>query len=81
MSNVDGGKKDKNNFKFPCNLFQGQHLTHEFPFMDQSNKLLKNQQPTVLKDPFPQGHNIDSVSNVASGTSNAPLDKKYINMV
>ena len=48
--------------------------------MDQAQKLLKNQQPVVLKDPFPQGQNATSVSNVAGGTANAH-DQKYINMV
>ena len=48
--------------------------------MDQAQKLLKNQQPTVLKDPFPQGQNAASVSNVAEGTSNA-LDQNNINIV
>ena len=34
----------------------------------------------VLKDPFPQGKNSTSSSNVAGGTQNAP-DPNYINMV
>ena len=49
--------------------------------MDQAQNLLKNQQPTVLNDPFPQGQNATSVSNVVGGTSGAPPDQKYINMV
>ena len=48
--------------------------------MDQAQKLLKAQQPAVLKDPFPQGQNSASASNVAGGTQNAP-DPNYINMV
>ena len=48
--------------------------------MDQSQKLLKIQQPSVLKDTFPQGQNSTSASNVAGGTPNA-LDPNYINMV
>ena len=43
--------------------------------------MLKNQQPVVLKDPFPQGQNGASISNVVEGTSSAPLDQNYINMV
>ena len=43
--------------------------------------MLKNQQPVVLKDPFPQGQNAASVSNVAKGTSSAPPYQNYINMV
>ena len=49
--------------------------------MEQAQKLLKNQQPAVLKDPFPQGQNAASVLNVVRGTSSAPPDKNYINMV
>ena len=48
--------------------------------MEQALKLLKAQQPAVLKDPFPQGQNSASASNVAGGTQNAP-DRNYINMV
>ena len=66
--------------KFPCKLCQEDHLTHQFPLIDQAQKLLKNQQPTLLKDPFPEGQNATSVSNIARGISNAP-DQNYINMV
>ena len=48
--------------------------------MDQAQKLLKSQQSVVQKDPFPQGQNSTSASNVAGGTVNAP-DQNYINMV
>ena len=53
--NADGGKKDKNKLKFPCKLCQEDHLTHQFHLMEQAQKLLKTQKPTVLKDPFPEG--------------------------
>ena len=52
-NNADGGKKDKNKVNFPCKLCQGDHLTYKCPLMEQAQKLLKNQQPVVLKDPFP----------------------------
>ena len=48
--------------------------------MEQAQKLLKAQQPDVLKDPFPQGQNFTSASNVAGCTLGAP-DPNYINMV
>ena len=48
--------------------------------MDQAQKLLKAQQPAILKDPFPQGQNSASGSNVVGGTQTAP-DPNYINMV
>ena len=49
------------------------------PLIDQAQKLLKNQQSVILKDPFPQGQNAASVSYVDGGTANA-LDQNYINM-
>ena len=75
-----GGGKENKKVKFPYKLCQEDHLTHQFPLIDQAQKLLKNQQPVVLKDPFPQGKNVASVSNVARSTANAP-DQNYINMV
>ena len=48
--------------------------------IDQAQKLLKGQQPAILKDPFPQGQSSASASNVAGGTPNAP-EPNYINMV
>ena len=80
INNADGGKKEKKKVKFPCKLCQEDHLTHQCPLIDQAQKLLKNQQPTILNDPFPQGQNAASVSNVAGGTANTP-DQNYINMV
>ena len=66
--------------KFPCKLCHEDHLTHLCPLMDQAQKLLKAQQPTVLKDPFPQGENYALASNVAGGTQSS-LDPNYINIV
>ena len=79
-NNADGGKKEKKKVKFPCKLCQEDHLTHLFHLMDQARKLLKSQQLAVLKDPFPQGQNSASASNVVGGTQNAP-DPNYINML
>ena len=81
MNNVDGGKKEKMKVNFTCKFFQGDHFTQQFPLMDQAQNLLKNQQPALLKDPFPKGKNTTYVSNVAGGTSSAPPDQNYINMV
>ena len=78
--NVDRGEKEKKKVKCPCKLCQEDHLTHQYPLIDQVQKLLKAQQLVVLKDPFPQGQNSTSASNVAGGTPNA-LDPNYINMV
>ena len=40
-NNFDGGKKDKKKVKFPWKLCQGDHLNHQFPLIDQAQKLLK----------------------------------------
>ena len=48
--------------------------------MEQAQKLLKGQQSTVLKDPFPRGQNSALATNAAGGTPNAH-DPNYINMV
>ena len=53
-NNDDGGKKEKKKVKFPCKLCHEYHLTHICPLMEQAQKLLKAQQPTILKDPFPK---------------------------
>ena len=54
-NNADGRRKEKKKVKIPCKLCHEDHLTHQCPLMEQAQKLLKVQQPTVLKDPFPQG--------------------------
>ena len=66
--------------KFPCKLCHEDHLTHQCPLMEHAQKLLKGQQSAVLKDPFPQGQNSASASNVAGVTPNSP-DPNYISMV
>ena len=38
-NNADGGKKYKKKVKFPCKLCHGGHLTHQYPLMDQAQKL------------------------------------------
>ena len=82
IGNAKGGKKDKNKVKFPCKLCQEDHLTYQCPLMKQAHKLLKEQQPVILKDPFPQEQNATSSDpkNVG-GTQNAlAIDQSYINM-
>ena len=51
-NNADGGKKEKKKVKFPCKLCHEDHLAHQCPLMEQAQKMLKGQQPVVLKDPF-----------------------------
>ena len=58
---------------------RGSPLSPLSPY-EQAQKLLKAQQPAILKDPFPQGQNSASASTVAGGSQAAP-DPNYINMV
>jgi hypothetical protein len=77
--NVEREKDEKRKVKFPCNICGDDHLTHQFPQMEESQCLMKlkqqQQQPVVLNNPFPQGKNLQggsSNSNQQGGTSNAP---------
>jgi hypothetical protein len=59
--NVEEAKDEKRKMKFPFNLCNDDHLMHQFPQMEESQLLIKlnqQQQPTLLKNPFPQGHNL-----------------------
>jgi hypothetical protein len=38
-----------------CKLCANDHLTHQFPQPDEAQKILAQQQPVVLTNPFPQG--------------------------
>ena len=81
-NNVEGGKKEKKKVKFPCKLCLEDHMTYKFPLIDQAQKLLKQQQPDVLEDPFAQGKNATSSSKYIGGTSSSPsTNQYYINMV
>ena len=57
-------------------------LTDQFHLIDKSQKML-NQQPSILKDPFPYGQNTTSSDpKFVWGTHNASsFDQSYINMV
>ena len=58
-NDAEGGKKEKKKVNFSCKLCKEDHLTYQFPLMEQDQKLLK-QQPAVLKDRSPQGKNATS---------------------
>jgi hypothetical protein len=87
MQNMEGKKKENKKVKFPCNICGGDHLTHQCPQMEEAHHLLTQQQPVVLKNPFPQGKNMQAGSSTANpqgGTQNAPLSDgsmSFINMV
>jgi hypothetical protein len=68
VNNSDKGKNEKRKVKFPCKLCMDDHLTHQFPQLEEAQNLLKKQQPIVITNPFPQGKNMSQ----ASSSTNAP---------
>jgi hypothetical protein len=75
MNNVCDGKNEKWKVKFMCNIFMNDHLTHQFPQLEESQKILAQQQVVVLRNPFPQGKNISQASssrNVLGGNQRSP---------
>ena len=54
-ANVGGAKKEKKKVKFPCKICSDDHLTHQFPKMEEAQCLLVQQHHLVLKNLFPHG--------------------------
>jgi hypothetical protein len=48
---------------FPYNLCVDDHLTHQCPWIEESQKLLEQQYHVVLTNPFPQGYNVVQASS------------------
>jgi ribosomal protein L44E len=52
-----GSTKEKKKLKFPCNICNKDHLTHQFPQMDEIHIYLSQQgapwKPIILTNPFP----------------------------
>jgi hypothetical protein len=73
-NNVGGGKMEKRKSKYPCNLCTEDHLTHLCPRLAEAQKLLVQQQPVVLTNPFPHGKNMAQASTSSSveGGSQGP---------
>jgi hypothetical protein len=75
-NNVEGEKNKKKKVNFPCNLCKGDHLTHLFPKLEESQCLLMQQQPVILTNPFPQGQNLmqgtSSTPNIDGGNQGTP---------
>jgi hypothetical protein len=73
--------------KLCCKVCSKDHLTHQCPKLEESQRLLVQQQPVVLKAPFPQGQNMQvasSTRNLQGGTQNTSLSDgtmSFINMV
>jgi hypothetical protein len=49
--------------KFSCKLCTEDHLTHKCPRLEEAQKLLLQQHPAMLTNPFPQGRNIAQASS------------------
>jgi len=61
--NSKGAKDEKRKVKFPCKLCGDDHLTHQFPKMEEAQQMInlqqqQQQQPAVLKNPFLQGQHM-----------------------
>jgi hypothetical protein len=54
-NNVGEGKNEKRKVNFSCKIFIDNHLTHQFPRLEESQKLLAQQQLVVLSNCFPRG--------------------------
>jgi hypothetical protein len=65
-----GGNTKKKKLKYSCNLCTEDHLSHLFPQLAEAHKLLaQQQQPVVLKNPFPHGKNLTQASMSMEGGS------------
>jgi hypothetical protein len=76
VNNVGEGKNEKRKVKFLCNLCTDDHLTHQFPQLEEAQNLLAQQQPVMLTNPFPQGKNMAQASssmNAPGGNQGAPM--------
>jgi hypothetical protein len=73
-NNVGGEKKEKRKSKYTCNLFTEDHPTHLCPQLAEAQKLLAQQHPVVLMNPFPHWKNMaqDSTSSSAEGGNQGP---------
>jgi hypothetical protein len=66
--NASEGKNEKRKVNFLCKLCTDDHSTYQFPHLEESKKILAQQQPTVLTNPFPQEENMVQ----SSSSTNAP---------
>jgi hypothetical protein len=75
-NNVGEGKKERHKVKFPCKLCIDDHLTHLFPKLAESARLL-SLPLAVLMNPFPHNQHMalssSNVGNVDGGSQNPPL--------
>jgi hypothetical protein len=72
----------KRKSKYLCNLCMEDHPTHLCPQLVEAQKLLTQQKPVVLTNPFPHGQNMpqDSTSSSTEGGIHGPLVSTNNNM-
>jgi hypothetical protein len=58
--------------KYPCNLCVENHPTHQCPQLVEAQKLLSQQQPVVLTNPFQHGKNLTQASTRTEGGRQGP---------
>jgi hypothetical protein len=71
-NNASEGNTKKKKSKYPCNLCTEDHLTHQCPQLAKAQKLLAQQQPVMLTNPFPHGKNLTQSSSSVEGASQGP---------
>jgi hypothetical protein len=73
-NNVGEGKKEKIKSKYLCDLFMEDHPTHLFPQLVEVQKILAQQHPAMLTNPFPHVKNKSQASTSSSkeGGSHGP---------
>jgi hypothetical protein len=71
-NNVGRGNTERNKSKYPCNLLTEDHPTHLCPRLMEAQKLLAQQQPAMLTNPFPHGKNLTQASENTNGGSQGP---------
>jgi hypothetical protein len=71
-NNAGGGNIEKKKSKYPSSLCTEDHPTHLCPWLVEAQKLLAQQQPIVLTNPFPHGKNLTQASSSTDVSSQGP---------
>jgi hypothetical protein len=71
-NNSSGVNTEKRKSNYLCNLCMEDHPTHLCPRLVEAQKLLAQQQPAMLTNPFPNGKNLTQASSSADGGSRGP---------
>jgi hypothetical protein len=71
-NNVGKGNTERKKLKYLCKLCVEDHPTHLCPRLAEAQKLLAQQHPAVLTNPFPHGKNLNQASVNADGGIQGP---------